>query len=195
MAPRWLLIETFGGEGPREPTVIGVGNVRSAWCHSQRCSGEARYLDDVRALVARVVASGSTVHTRSSDGRRQAIGRPLMAYSGRTHGVYAWIGEPDETPPPRDPAGAWHFNLTTGKIGGSDDLLDLYGVAPQDRRTERAMAEAFQRLITNADEAAGLAVIVPSSSPARSTRRRGPFDGTTGNCGRPTFRAPAAFRP
>jgi hypothetical protein len=24
-------------------------------------------------------------------------------------------------------AGAWYFNLTTGAIGGSDDLLDLYG--------------------------------------------------------------------
>jgi hypothetical protein len=70
------------------------------------------------------------------------------------------MGEPGTEPPPRDPAGAWHFNLSTGKIGGSEDLLDLYGVAAADRRTERVIAEAFSRLITNADEAVGLAVIV-----------------------------------
>jgi hypothetical protein len=55
----------------------------------------------------------------------------------------------DEDPPVRDPAGAWYFSLTTGKIGGSDDLLDLYGVAPEDRGSERVIAEAFTRLTGN----------------------------------------------
>src|ERR1700730_4359522 len=124
--------------------------------------GRGRYLDDIRALVARVAGSGEPVRVTSRDGRRQLIGDPLITFAGRVHGVYAWMGDPGEVPPPRDPAGAWYFNLTTDKIGGSDGLLDLYGVAPENRQTERLTAEAFGRLITNADEEAALAVIVRS---------------------------------
>lgn len=160
MADRWLLIETFGGEGRAEPTVIGVGSTPKRMVSLSSVLGRGRSLDDVRALVARVVATGRSVRTTSSDGARRLVGDPLIAYTGRVHGVYVWVGRLDDGPPPRDPAGAWHFNLTTGKIGGSDDLLDLYGVAAEDRRSERVIAEAFTRLITNADEAAGLAVIV-----------------------------------
>jgi hypothetical protein len=160
VAERWLLIETFGGEQHDEPAVIAVGGVPKRMVPLAAVLGRGRYLNDVRALVARVVASGQPVRTMSTDGRRRLVGDPLIAFSGLVHGVYAWTGDPAEEPPARDPAGAWYFNLTTGKIGGSDDLLDLYGVAPQDRRSERMLAEAFNRLITNADEAAGLAVIV-----------------------------------
>jgi hypothetical protein len=160
MAERWLLLETFGGDGHREPTVIGLGSSPKRMVPLASVLGRGRSLDDVRALVARVSATGEPVRTTSADGARQLIGDPLIAYSGRVHGVYVWSGRPDEQPPPRDPAGAWYFNLTTGKIGGSDGLLDLYGVAAEGRRTERVTAEAFGRLITNADESAALAVIV-----------------------------------
>ncbi|MFD1151114.1 GAF domain-containing protein [Saccharothrix hoggarensis] len=162
MAERWLLIETFGGEGHEEPTVIGVGSSPKGMVPLKSVLGRGRYLDDVRALVARVVASEQPTETTSADGRRRMIGLPLVTFAGRVHGVYAWLGGLDEQPPPRDPAGAWYFNLTTDKIGGSDDLLDLYGVAPEDRRTQRATAEAFGRLVTNADESAALATIVRS---------------------------------
>jgi Domain of unknown function (DUF5593) len=162
VAERWLLIETFGGEGHEEPTVIGVGSSPKRMVPLKSVLGRGRYLDDVRALVARVVASGQPVEARSGDGQRRMIGLPLVTFAGRVHGVYAWLGRHDEEPPPRDPAGAWYFNLTTDKIGGSDDLLDLYGVAPEDRRTQRATAEAFGRLVTNADESAALATIVRS---------------------------------
>jgi len=124
--------------------------------------GRGRYLDDVRALVARVAQSCEAIRTRSADSRRELVGYPLVSFAGRVHGVYAWAGMPGEEPPRRDLAGAWYFNLTTNKIGGSDDLLDLYGVAPEDRRTERVTAEAFARLTTNADEAKALAMLVRS---------------------------------
>ena len=162
MADRWLLIETFGGEGHEEPTVIAVGRTPKRMVPLDTVLGRGRYLDDIRALVSRVASSGEPVRATSRDGRRQMIGDPLITFTGRVHGVYAWMGDPGEAPPPRDPAGAWHFNLATDKIGGSEDLLDLYGVAPEDRQTERVTAEAFGRLITNADEAAALAVIVRS---------------------------------
>jgi hypothetical protein len=160
MAERWLLIETFGGDGRFEPTVIGIGSTPKRMVALSTVLGRGRYLDDLRALIARVASTGQPVRSTSSDGARQLIGDPLVAFSGNVHGVYAWIGRPEEEPPPRDPAGAWYFNLTTGKIGGSDGLLDLYGVAPDDRRSERVTAEAFSRLIANADESAALSVIV-----------------------------------
>lgn len=160
MANRWLLIETFGGEGHEEPTVIGIGRTPKRMVPLASVLGRGRYLDDVRALVARVTASGEPVLATSLDGRRQMIGVPLICFSGSVHGVYAWTGDPGEEPPPRDLAGAWYFNLATDKIGGSDDLLDLYGVAPEDRQQERLTAEAFGRLLPNADEASALALLV-----------------------------------
>jgi hypothetical protein len=160
VAERWLLIETFGGEGHHEPTVIGIGSSPKGMVSMSSVLGRGHYLPDAMVLVARVIATGQPLRIASSNRARQMIGDPLIAFSGRVHGVHVWIGRPDEEPPPRDPAGAWYFNLTTGKIGGSDDLLDLYGVPIDERRRERAIAEAFSRLTTNADEAAGLAVIV-----------------------------------
>jgi hypothetical protein len=160
MAQRWLLIATFSDEEQDEPTVIGMGSVPKAMTPLATVLGRGKYLDDVRAVISRVLASKEKVVTASSDGLRRMIADPLIAYSGLVHGVYFWMGGPDEEPPVRDPAGAWYFNLTTGKIAGSDDLLDLYGVAPEDRRQERNTAEAFGRLRTNADESAALAKIV-----------------------------------
>jgi Domain of unknown function (DUF5593) len=162
MADRWLLIETFGGEGHEEPTVIGVGRVVKRMVPLDSVLGRGRYLEDFRALVARVADSGEPVRAMSRDGRRQMIGDPLRVFTGRVHGVYAWMGDPGEEPPPRDPAGAWYFNLTRDTTVRSDDLLDLYGVAPEDRQSERRIAEMFARLVTNSDEAAGLAVMVRS---------------------------------
>jgi triple sensor domain protein len=111
--------------------------------------------------VARAAASGERVETVSHGGRRQMIGLPLSV-SGRVHGVYVWTGDPDERPPPRDPAGAWLFNTTRDTTIRSDDLFDLYGVAPANREYERRIAEMFGRLTTNADEGAALARLVRS---------------------------------
>jgi hypothetical protein len=90
------------------------------------------------------------------------IADPLLAFTGNVHGAYVWVGAANEEPPTRDLAGSWHFNLTTDTIGGSSDLLDLYGVLPEHRQTERATAEAFERLIPNADASAALAILVRS---------------------------------
>ena len=106
-----------------------------------------------------VRATGSELDIQNVAGRR-LLGVPLTTFDGSVHGVYVWTGASNEQVPPRDPAGAWMFDLTTNKISGSDDLLDLYGVAAEDRRSERTTAEAFGRLVTNADESQALAKMV-----------------------------------
>lgn len=160
MPNRWLLIETFGGDGHGEPTVIGVGQTPKKMQSLVAVLRTSRYLNDIRAVTARVAAAGEAVSGTTSDGRLRLIADPLVSYAGHVNGVWAWLGRHDEDPPPRDPAGAWYFNLTTGKIGGSDGLLDMYGVAPGDRRTERLTAEAFGRLVPNSDESSALALLV-----------------------------------
>ncbi len=161
MANRWLLIETFGGGAGAEPSVIALGRTVKRMVPLASVLGRGRYLDDVRELVAQVARSGVAARAVSRDGQRQLIGLPL-AVGGRVHGVYAWLGGLEEEPPARDPAGAWYFNLSKDTTVRSEDLLDLYGVAPEERQRERRIAEMFGRLITDADEGAGLALLVRS---------------------------------
>lgn len=160
MSDRWLLIETFGGDQP--PSVIGVGATPKRMVPLRTILGRGRSLQAVETAVAKVITTGSPEVFHARDERRRVVAEPLTSYRGDVHGVWAWVGRVDEEPPPRDLAGAWHFNLTTDTIGGSDDLLDLYGVAPEQRQTERATAEAFTRLVPNTDDAAALALLIRS---------------------------------
>jgi hypothetical protein len=86
--------------------------------------------------------------------------------------VYVFYGPAGEEPPVRPMAGAWYFNLTTSAIGGSDDLLDLYGEPPERRHQERFTAEAFGRLSPAADEPGALAMIVQAKPGTEYQGRR-----------------------
>lgn len=118
------------------------------------------YLPAVRAMIDEVAATGRPFRGTTRDGRRRLIGDPLVSLGGHVHGVYAWYGPVGEEPPPRAAAGAWHFNLRDGTTNRSDDLLDLYGVPPEERHHEGYTAEAFGRLSPAADEPGALAVLV-----------------------------------
>lgn len=153
----WLLVETFGGA---PPSVIGIGSSPKKMVPLRKILGRGHSLSDIESAIDRATAAGSRIEHFSAS--RQVIAEPLLTFAERVHGVYVWSGPSDQTPPPHDPAGAWYFNLTTDVIGGSDDLLDLYGVAPELRRHQRHTAEAFTRLVPNTDVAAALAKIVRS---------------------------------
>jgi hypothetical protein len=154
----WMLIETFGGGKP--PSLIGVGDKPRSMVSLRAALGRGRYLIDVERVVTAVVATGQRQRTETADGRRIIFAEPHVSFRGHVHGAQIWYGEPEDTPPPLEVAGAWYFNLTTDEIGGSEGLLDLYGVPKGARRTQRYTAEAFGRLLANADEAAALAGIV-----------------------------------
>ena len=159
MSNKWLLIEAFGGRPA--PTVIGIGSTPKKMVPLPLILGRGRSLELVEAAVTQAVGTKEQAVVKATD-QHQVIAEPLLAFTGDVHGAYAWVGLRGERPPPRDLAGAWHFNLTTDTIGGSNDLLDLYGVLPEHRQTERATAEAFERLIPNADASAALAILVRS---------------------------------
>lgn len=160
MSNRWLLVETFGARPA--PTLIAVGSTPKKMITLAAVLGRGHHLELVQAAVAQATTAGTSVELHASERARRAIAIPLSTFAGQVHGAFVWVGAPNEAPPERDPAGAWHFNLTTDTIGGSPELLDLYGVAPEHRQTERATAEAFERLILNADASAALAKIVRS---------------------------------
>lgn len=149
----WLLIETFGGQ---PSTIIGAGSRPRRWVP----------LDKLRQgdLIQQTLNQCGTerVDLTLSRGYRRLIVEPLIAFNGNRHGAWVWCARTTDEVPPHDLAGAWHFNLTTDEIGGSDDLLDLYRQPESERHKNRRTAEAFTRLITNDDVTAAFAIIVKS---------------------------------
>ena len=158
MANRWLVVETYGPAG-REPTVIAKGRTPLAMRPLASVMGRNQYLSQMRGLIASVAASGTAAKVMSSDGLRQLIAEPLTDFSGNVNGVQAWIGKKGEQPPDKELAGAWYFNLTTHRIGGSDELLDLYRVPMAERKKQKLTAEAFGRLLPHGDQGAALALL------------------------------------
>ena len=160
MSNKWLLVETFGLKS--KPSIIAIGSVPKKMLAFDAVLHRGPNLDLVRQLVADATNGSPQKTVEARTASRRGIAVPLRAFTGLVHGAFVWVGGADDEPPQRDIAGAWHFNLTTDTIGGSDELLDLYGVRPEDRQTERATAEAFERLIPNADATAALALLVRS---------------------------------
>ncbi|MFE3023126.1 GAF domain-containing protein [Nocardia tengchongensis] len=157
---RWLLIETFGGG---EPTVIGLGSAPRKFVPLTQMFRQRETLSAIRGALATTLARLAPVDAVGEDGRRRTVTVPLLITPERMHAVLLWSGPVEEEIPPRDPVGAWYFNLSTSKSTRSDELLDLYGVAPENRAREHAIASVFTRVITNSDESDALAKVVRSA--------------------------------
>jgi hypothetical protein len=160
MATKWLLVSTFGGA---LPSIVGQGRTPKPFVSLEQVIKSRRSFADATSAITEVMTHTTKIDRPSSDGRRRVIADPLCTFEGRLHAIYLWVGSAEEKVAQRDPAGAWYFNLTDFKVSGSDDLFDLYGVAPENRRSEAAMAGAFDRLDTGVDEGHALAKIVKST--------------------------------
>ncbi|MFC9996917.1 GAF domain-containing protein [Nocardia sp. NPDC127526] len=157
---RWLLIETFGGG---EPTVIGLGSAPRKFISLAQLFRHRETLATIRGAIAATAGTLAPVEMISDDGRRRTVTVPRLITPERMHAVLVWSGPVEEQVPPRDPVGAWYFNLSTSKSTRSDELLDLYGVPPEQRAREHAIAGVFTRVITNSDESDALAKVVRSA--------------------------------
>ena len=160
MSNNWILIESFGDA---EPSVIGLGSSPKSYVPLHKLFRSASSRDDALAATAQVLSGGLPLDGQVRDGHRRILAEPLRTFAGRIHGMWLWLGRHDETPPQRDAAGAWQFNLTNSTASGSNDLLDLYRVPHAERETQRALAGAFTRLVTNRDESEAMAKIVQSA--------------------------------
>ncbi|WP_280470175.1 GAF domain-containing protein, partial [Nocardia brasiliensis] len=156
---KWLLIECFSGP---PGTVIALGATPKSFVPLRHILRNPLSLADAEAALAQAAATCAVVARVSADGRRAVRAEPLLITPDRAHAVRLWVGPVREPLPEREPVGAWYFNLTTNRSVRSIDLLDLYGVAPEDRAAELAIAGAFARLVTNRDEREALAKLVNS---------------------------------
>ncbi|MGK8525088.1 GAF domain-containing protein [Nocardia asteroides] len=157
---KWILVECFSGPPGR---VIAVGSAPKSFVPLTNILRNPLSLADADAALRQASATGAPVARVSDDGRRTVRAEPLLIAPRRAHAVRLWVGPVRETVAAPDPMGAWHFDLTTNRSVRSVDLLDLYGVAPEDRAAELAIASAFTRLVTNRDESEALAKIVNSA--------------------------------
>jgi hypothetical protein len=156
---RWLLVETFSGNG-HQPSVIAKGRNAVWMVPLDSVMSRSRYVDEVRTLVFRAASEGAPLRAASSDGQRTLIAVPLDPVEGRVHGVQAWIGGRAEQPPVRTTTGAWCLNLASGSIDASAELYRLYGAEPPPRPRPRSLAGAFERLLPQADESRALRMLV-----------------------------------
>ncbi|WP_232535334.1 GAF domain-containing protein [Nocardia terpenica] len=147
MATKWLLLEMFEG---RRPTVIAVGRSPKKFLPLDRIINHRLTLSEAKAAIAEAAASYRQVDRISSDGSRRTVVVPLPISRQRLHGVMLWSGPPSDALPPRDRAGAWYFNITTGTSTRSDDLLDLMGFSPEeyDAVREHSIAAVFADPLT-----------------------------------------------
>ncbi|WP_378739089.1 GAF domain-containing protein [Nocardia brasiliensis] len=157
---KWILVECFSGVPGR---VIAFGAAPKSFVPLRNILRNPLSLADAEAALAQACRTRALVAHVSADGRRTVRAEPLLISPERAHAVRLWVGPVQEPLPPRDPVGAWYFNLSTNRSVRSVDLLDLYGVAPEDREAELAIAGAFTRLVTNRDESEALAKIVNSA--------------------------------
>ncbi|MFI9403766.1 GAF domain-containing protein [Nocardia sp. NPDC052316] len=157
---KWILVECFSGVPGK---VIAFGVTPKSFVPLRNIVRNPLSLADAEAALVRACRIREPVAHVSDDGRRTVRAEPLLITPERAHAVRLWVGPVREPLPPREPVGAWYFNLTTNRSVRSVDLLDLYGVAPEDRAAEVAIAGAFTRLVTNRDESEALAKIVNSA--------------------------------
>ncbi|WP_107655024.1 GAF domain-containing protein [Nocardia suismassiliense] len=157
---KWILVECFSGVPGK---VIAFGVTPKSFVPLRNIVRNPLSLADAEAALAQACRTREPVACVSADGRRTVRAEPLLITPERAHAVRLWVGPVREPLPPREPVGAWYFNLTTNRSVRSVDLLDLYGVAPEDRAAEVAIAGAFTRLVTNRDESEALAKIVNSA--------------------------------
>ncbi|MFG1792069.1 GAF domain-containing protein [Nocardia sp. NPDC049149] len=156
---KWLLVECFSGVPGK---VIAFGAAPKSFVPLSNILRNPASLADAEAALAQACRTRGLVARASTDGRRTVRAEPVLITPERAHAIRLWVGPKSEPLPPREPVGAWYFNLTTNRSVRSVELLDLYGVAPEDRAAELAIAGAFTRLVTNRDESEALAKIVNS---------------------------------
>lgn len=157
----WCLVETFG---LKPPTLIGLGSRPRSMVPLDKFFARNRAsLTMAQAALDHVTAIAEPYDVTTRNGRR-CLAQPLRAYDSRVNGAWLWLGGLEEPEPavPHDLAGAWYFNLTSFEVAGSDELLDLYHQPKDERRTKRAMAEAFTRLTAGPDASEALAKVVQS---------------------------------
>lgn len=158
MAQDWLLIETLGAE----PTVVAVGRQPKKMVPLPVILHRNRYLPAIVEAINRTVAEKRPVTEPISGADRVIITHPLVLPTGETHGLHLWFGSTSETPPDRPIAGTWAWNIATGGTTLDEGCLHVNGITQGQPGEVQNIAESFQYIEPNPDEADALAKLVTS---------------------------------
>ncbi|MBE5465011.1 MULTISPECIES: GAF domain-containing protein [Mycobacteroides] len=159
MAQDWLLIETLGAE----PTVVAVGRQPKKMVPLPVILHRNRYLPAIAEVITRTVTEKLPITEPISGADRVIITQPLVLPSGEAHGLQLWFGSTSETPPERPIAGTWAWNIVTGGTTLDEGCLHVNGITNGKPGEVQNIAESFQYIEPNPDEADALAKLVTSA--------------------------------
>lgn len=144
----WILVETLGGPVPR---VILVGRKPVLLKPIDTVVRGPRRAA-IRAAVDAAVETGEPVRHEYPDEGFQTIAEPFQSPLRRTNAVRVCALRLGEEPHDRLPIGAWAWDLDSGTILVSDELLDMRKLA----------GDGGQNLLTSMQGLEGVATTSPS---------------------------------
>ncbi|MFG1796732.1 GAF domain-containing protein [Nocardia sp. NPDC049149] len=153
MLGEWLLIECVH----EEPTVMAIGRKPVRLLPLQKVLRNET-LKATRRLTNKVRRSGQRYEEVSRTRGEHLIAEPIVNATDRIYGIRIWVGHTEiEIPqPPR--SGAWDWNLDKMTALFTDEIYDIYAVAPERRRTEITRMTALRHMTFAEDEGNALAL-------------------------------------
>lgn len=156
MAQEWLLIETLANE----PTVVAVGSQPKKMVPLPVMLHRNRHLSTIADVISESAQQHQTIRHAIAGTDRVIIAEPLILPTGDVHGAHLWMGTATEAPPSRPIVGVWAWNATTGATILDEGCLQVNGITKGQAGQHQNMAESFQFISANPDEADALAKIV-----------------------------------
>lgn len=156
MAQDWLLIETLG----TEPTVVAVGRQPKKMVPLPVFLPRNRYLSTITDVLRSTVEEKTPVRFTIAGTDRIVITHPLILPTGDVHGAQLWFGDSSSPPPQRPIAGAWAWNIVTNAVTLDEGCLYVNGITKRSPGEVQSIAESFQNIEPNPDEADALAKLV-----------------------------------
>lgn len=147
----WMLIEIFGHT--QDPTVIAVGQTEKPFTPLDKIVKSRTHRAAIRAVLHTIVSDDQPHVIDFVQHTTRYIFVPLTDFAGYTSAVLVHYADEQADVPTPPACGAWYFNVSDATAHGSTELLDMYRVPEDQRRTGRALHGAFQRLVGQDHEA------------------------------------------
>lgn len=156
MAQDWLLIETLGAD----PTVVAVGRQAKKMVALPAILGRNRHFAMINDAIQGSISAKTDGRFPVPGSDRIVHTHPLVMTTGEVHGTQLWIGSEGAEPPERPIAGAWAWNLGTLTVNLNAEALIVNGITDREPGEGGNIAESFQFIEPNPDEADALAKLV-----------------------------------
>ncbi|MCH9668798.1 MAG: DUF5593 domain-containing protein [Actinomycetia bacterium] len=142
MTHDWMLVETLGSE----PAVVAQGANTKDLVPISTFLMRDPHLMAIQSAIAETVRAGKGLTSLTPKNDRVIRTEVVQMSDGCIHGVQAWVGKPDEEPPPRPAVGSLIVDLTQKTVTDTPESLLIGGQDPDQEATlGRVFAEALPR--------------------------------------------------